>query len=95
MTLRQWFTPIVTKVYLRQWADQLDAPILSVDYSLAPEHKFPRAIEDIFFSYCWALNNPHLLGMYHIKPPQYTFRYTTSIYLYINIPLNQPPRPPS
>jgi hypothetical protein len=32
------------EVYLRDWARALDAPILSVDYDLAPEHPFPVAV---------------------------------------------------
>ena len=49
-------------MYLRQWAAKLDVPILSIDYSLAPEAPFPCAIEDVFYAYCWALNNLELLG---------------------------------
>lgn len=41
---------------------KLDAPIMAVDYSLAPEAPFPRAIEEIFYAYCWALRNPDLVG---------------------------------
>jgi hormone-sensitive lipase len=37
-------------------------PILSVDYSLAPEAPFPRALEDCFYAYCWAIKNHQLLG---------------------------------
>ena len=48
--------------YLMIWAVKLDSPILSIDYSLAPEAPFPRAIEEIFFAYCWSLNNAKLLG---------------------------------
>lgn len=40
----------------------MKVPILSVDYSLAPEAPFPRALEECFYAYCWALNNCHLLG---------------------------------
>jgi hormone-sensitive lipase len=40
----------------------MDIPIVSVDYSLAPEAPFPRAIEEIFYAYCWILNNPQLVG---------------------------------
>ena len=48
--------------YLRDWARQLGVPILSVDYSLAPEAPFPRALEEMLYAYCWALKNCHLLG---------------------------------
>ncbi|XP_053692316.1 hormone-sensitive lipase isoform X2 [Sabethes cyaneus] len=48
--------------YLREWAVQLNVPILSIDYSLAPEAPFPRALEEVFYAYCWALKNCELLG---------------------------------
>ncbi|XP_012685000.1 lipase, hormone-sensitive a isoform X2 [Clupea harengus] len=48
--------------YLKSWSRQLGVPILSVDYSLAPEAPFPRALEECFYAYCWALQNCHLLG---------------------------------
>ncbi|XP_072316017.1 hormone-sensitive lipase isoform X2 [Eucyclogobius newberryi] len=48
--------------YLKSWSQDLGVPILSVDYSLAPEAPFPRALEDCFYAYCWALRNHHLLG---------------------------------
>ncbi|XP_063798592.1 hormone-sensitive lipase isoform X1 [Pseudophryne corroboree] len=48
--------------YLRTWAQELEAPILSVDYSLAPEAPFPRALEDCFYAYCWAIKHCRLLG---------------------------------
>ncbi|XP_047216878.1 hormone-sensitive lipase isoform X2 [Girardinichthys multiradiatus] len=48
--------------YLKSWSQVLGVPILSVDYSLAPEAPFPRALEECFYAYCWALRNHHLLG---------------------------------
>jgi hormone-sensitive lipase len=48
--------------YLREWAVKLDTPILTIDYSLAPEAPFPRALEEVFYAYCWALKNSELLG---------------------------------
>lgn len=50
------------ELYLREWAVKLDVPILSIDYSLAPEAPFPRAFEDIFYTYCWILKNVGLVG---------------------------------
>lgn len=50
------------QVYLRHWAKDLNIPILSVDYSLAPEFPFPRQLEEIFFAYCWAIRNHTALG---------------------------------
>ncbi|KAM7373491.1 hypothetical protein PAMP_008338 [Pampus punctatissimus] len=48
--------------YLRSWSKELNVPVLSVDYSLSPEAPFPRALEECFYAYCWALKNCHLLG---------------------------------
>ncbi|XP_071355910.1 lipase, hormone-sensitive a isoform X2 [Trachinotus anak] len=48
--------------YIRNWSKELNVPVLSVDYSLSPEAPFPRALEECFYAYCWALKNCHLLG---------------------------------
>ncbi|XP_055992577.1 hormone-sensitive lipase isoform X2 [Sorex fumeus] len=48
--------------YLKSWAQELGAPIVSIDYSLAPEAPFPRALEECFYAYCWAVKNCTLLG---------------------------------
>jgi len=50
------------EMYLRTWACELGVPILSIDYSLAPEAPFPRALEECFFVYAWCLNNFDQLG---------------------------------
>jgi len=43
------------EVYLRVWAEQLNTPILSVDYGLAPEHPYPSGLDECYYAYCWAL----------------------------------------
>jgi len=65
---------IYIQIYLRQWAKDLNAPILSIDYSLAPETPFPRAVEECFFAYAWAVKNCTSLGMYFLLN---TFRCKT------------------
>ncbi|OXU23851.1 hypothetical protein TSAR_010329 [Trichomalopsis sarcophagae] len=51
------------EVYLRTWTNELDIPILSIDYSLAPEAPYPRALEEVLYAYVWALKHANsLLG---------------------------------
>ena len=37
-------------------------PILSIDYSHAPEAPFPRAFDECTYVYAWALQNVEQLG---------------------------------
>ncbi|CAN8014256.1 unnamed protein product [Ixodes persulcatus] len=55
-------TPDSHEIYLRDWAKDLDVPILTVDYSLSPEAPFPRALEEVLHVYAWALCNCEKLG---------------------------------
>lgn len=51
------------EVYMRTWTNELDIPILSIDYSLAPEAPYPRALEEVLYAYVWALKHTNsLLG---------------------------------
>ena len=51
------------QIYLKDWSRWTDdTPILSVDYSLAPEAPYPRALEEVLYAYVWALNNCERLG---------------------------------
>ncbi|CAH0727126.1 unnamed protein product, partial [Brenthis ino] len=50
------------ETYLREWAAKLNMPILSVDYSLAPQAPFPRALEEVFYAYCWMICNFQEIG---------------------------------
>jgi acetyl esterase/lipase len=43
-------------------AKQSGAPILSVEYRLAPEHKFPAGLEDCMQAYQWAVDNAYRYG---------------------------------
>jgi len=38
------------------------APVLSVDYRLAPEHKFPAGLDDAMQAYAWAVDNAARYG---------------------------------
>lgn len=55
-------TSLSHSTYLKQWAKEVGVPILSVDYSLAPEAPYPAAVEEVLYAYCWMRNNFSLLG---------------------------------
>jgi len=47
----------------RDLCSESGAPVLSVDYRLAPEHKFPAATDDCFQAACWAAENAEQLNI--------------------------------
>ena len=47
----------------RALAKESDAVVISVDYRLAPEHKFPAALEDAHAATLWAAANAASLGI--------------------------------
>ncbi len=49
---------------LNRWALDLGTPIFDVQYSIPHEAPFPRAAEEVLFSYCWMRNNFKALGNY-------------------------------
>jgi len=47
----------------RRLTNALNAVVISVDYRLAPEHKFPAAAEDAFAATVWTAEHAHELGI--------------------------------
>lgn len=52
------------QTYLRKWANELKLPIFSIDYRLAPDHKFPEGLDDAWQAYVWlVVNSEDQLGI--------------------------------
>uniref|UniRef100_A0A0N4ZFU3 Hormone-sensitive lipase n=1 Tax=Parastrongyloides trichosuri TaxID=131310 RepID=A0A0N4ZFU3_PARTI len=48
--------------YLRSWAKQTNCPVVSIDYSLAPENPYPKPTEEVLYAYGYIIRNPHKFG---------------------------------
>ena len=49
--------------YLRSWSQELQVPVVSIDYSLSPEAPFPRPLDECTMAYAWILQNLPSLGV--------------------------------
>lgn len=50
-------------VYVKEWcSDMNEAVVLSIDYKLAPENRFPIALHECVYAYLWAIENAAALG---------------------------------
>jgi acetyl esterase/lipase len=43
--------------FLRDWVNQLEIPIIGINYGLSPKHKYPYAINDCYQAYRWIINH--------------------------------------
>eukprot|EP01117_Protostelium_nocturnum_P012276 TRINITY_DN4519_c0_g1_i1.p1 TRINITY_DN4519_c0_g1~~TRINITY_DN4519_c0_g1_i1.p1 ORF type:complete len:828 (+),score=264.47 TRINITY_DN4519_c0_g1_i1:130-2613(+) len=48
--------------HVRHWSKETSAPVLGVDYRLAPDYPFPTAFQECYYSYLWAIQNARKLG---------------------------------
>ncbi|MCT9137622.1 alpha/beta hydrolase [Streptomyces violarus] len=44
------------------WARELDAVVVSVEYRLAPEHPYPAPVEDVYAGLLWTANHAKEIG---------------------------------
>lgn len=50
-------------VYMKEWVAEVeDSVLVSVEYKLAPEYRFPVALHQCVYTYLWVLQNASLLG---------------------------------
>lgn len=63
------------EVYLRDWSNKTpNVPILSIGYSVAPEAKFPTALQEVLDSYLYLTSgDPVILLMLGFHPKKITF----------------------
>ena len=57
--------------FLRDWANQLNIPIIGINYGLSPKHKYPYALNDCYQAYRWIVN--HFEDTLGIKPKKLIF----------------------
>ena len=43
--------------FLRDWVNQLNIPIIGINYGLSPKHKYPYALNDVYQAYRWIMNH--------------------------------------
>lgn len=63
-------TPQFHESYTRDWAIDTKAILISVDYSLSPDAKFPTALEECYHVYQWLVNK----NAWNLKP-KYEFLF--------------------
>lgn len=49
----------VHQLYTRNWANNLNTAIFSVDYRLAPDYQYPAALDDCYQAYMWMISYLH------------------------------------
>lgn len=52
-------SPFSHQNYTRAWANQLNVPVFSVEYRLAPQYKFPDGLDDVWQAYTWIVKYAH------------------------------------
>ena len=56
----------IHQTYTRIWANNLNVPIVSVDYGKAPDRPFPEGLYDCLEAYMWTVNT--FAQVYEVQP---------------------------
>jgi acetyl esterase len=48
---------------MREYAERIGCAVVGIDYALSPEHRFPRALEDVDASVEWLRTHGHAFGL--------------------------------
>lgn len=57
------------QVYTNHWAEDLQVPVFSIDYRLAPAHPYPCALDDVWQVFNWLLHFGH--SHFGVTPQDY------------------------
>ena len=61
-------SPDSHELYLRDWATKLNGiPILSVDYSLSPKHKYPKQLQQLLDSFLFIIDKSEEILGFKVK----------------------------
>lgn len=52
-------SPFSHQNYTRAWVNELDVPVFSIEYRLAPKNKFPDGLDDVWQAYTWIVKYAH------------------------------------
>lgn len=59
-------TTFSNESFARSWVNQLQIPLIGIDYGLSPQHPYPQAIDDAWQVYHWILK--HAMDEWQIDP---------------------------
>jgi acetyl esterase/lipase len=45
------------EIFLRDWVNRLNIPIIGLNYGLSPQHKYPYGLNDCYQGYRWIINH--------------------------------------
>jgi acetyl esterase/lipase len=54
---------LMTDARLNRWVEEFECVVVSVEYRLAPEHPYPRPLDDCYAALTWTATNANELGI--------------------------------